>query len=69
MKIWKKIKIVWCTNKKGEVLRDIILAIPKGRILNELIPLLKKVDIEPEQEFFDDKSRKLMFRTNKKTYL
>ena len=57
---------MWCTNKKGEVLRDIILAIPKGRILNELIPLLKKVDIEPEQEFFDDKSRKLMFRTNKK---
>ena len=47
-------------------MRDIILAIPKGRILNELIPLLKKVDIEPEQEFFDDKSRKLMFRTNKK---
>ena len=57
---------MWCTNKKGEVLRDIILAIPKGRILNELIPLLKKVDIEPEQEFFDDKSRKLMFLTNKK---
>ena len=47
-------------------MRDIIIAIPKGRILNELIPLLKKVDIEPEQEFFDDKSRKLMFRTNKK---
>ena len=47
-------------------MRDIILAIPKGRILNELVPLLKKVDIEPEQEFFDDKSRKLMFRTNKK---
>ena len=57
---------MWCTNKKGEVLRNIILAIPKGRILNELIPLLKKVEIEPEQEFFDDKSRKLMFRTNKK---
>ena len=57
---------MWCTDKKGEVLREIILAIPKGRILNELIPLLKKVDIEPEQEFFDDKSRKLMFLTNKK---
>ena len=57
---------MWCTNKKGEVLRDIILAVPKGRILNELIPLLKKVDIEPEQEFFNDKSRKLMFGTNKK---
>ncbi len=57
---------MWCTNKKGEVLKDIILAVPKGRILNELTPLLKKVDIEPEQEFFDDKSRKLMFGTNKK---
>jgi len=47
-------------------LRDIILAVPKGRILNELVPLLKKGEIEPEQEFFDEKSRKLMFRTNKK---
>ncbi len=47
-------------------MRDIILAIPKGRILNELIPLLKRVEIQPEQEFFDDKTRKLMFRTNKK---
>ena len=46
-------------------MRDIILAVPKGRILNELVPLLKKVEIEPEQEFFDNKSRKLMFRTNK----
>ena len=47
-------------------MRHIILAIPKGRILNELVPLLKKVEIEPEQEFFDNKSRKLMFSTNKK---
>ena len=46
-------------------MRHIILAIPKGRILNELVPLLKKVEIEPEQEFFDNKSRKLLFRTNK----
>ena len=47
-------------------MRDIILAVPKGRILNELVPLLKKGEIEPEREFFDEKSRKLMFRTNKK---
>ena len=46
-------------------MRNIILALPKGRILNELVPLLKKVEIEPEQDFFDNKSRKLMFRTNK----
>ena len=47
-------------------MKGIILAVPKGRILNELVPLLQKVEIEPEQEFFDNKSRKLMFRTNKK---
>ena len=47
-------------------MKKIILAVPKGRILNELIPLMKKVDIEPEQEFFDSNSRKLMFETNKK---
>ena len=35
-------------------MRDIILAIPKGRILNELVPLLTKVEIEPERDFFDD---------------
>lgn len=42
----------------------LILALPKGRILKELIPILKKCDIQPEDDFFDDGSRKLQFRTN-----
>ncbi len=40
------------------------LALPKGRILEEVLPLLKQAGIEPEAEFDDPKSRKLRFRTN-----
>ncbi len=47
-------------------MRKIILAVPKGRILQELVPLLEKVRIEPENEFFKKDSRKLMFSTNLK---
>tara|TARA_Y100000590_G_scaffold465280_2_gene637126 strand:+ start:3195 stop:3863 length:669 start_codon:yes stop_codon:yes gene_type:complete len=42
----------------------LIFAIPKGRILKELLPLLEACDIVPEDDFFDDKSRKLRFETN-----
>ena len=45
-------------------MKKLILAVPKGRILSELIPLMVKVDIEPEKEFFKKESRKLMFSTN-----
>ena len=31
----------------------LILALPKGRILDELIPLMKEADIIPEKAFFD----------------
>ena len=47
-------------------MNKIIMALPKGRILNELIPLLKKVEIEPEEDFFQTSSRKLLFNTNQK---
>ena len=46
------------TNKK------LILAVPKGRILEELLPLLQKCGIEPEAAFSDPKSRALKFATN-----
>ena len=46
--------------------KKIIVAIPKGRILEELTPLLNKVDIIPEKEFFDLNSRKILFSSNKK---
>ena len=45
-------------------MKKIIMAVPKGRILNELNPLLKKTGIIPEDDFFSKDSRKLMFKTN-----
>lgn len=41
-----------------------ILAVPKGRILEELLPLLEKAGIIPEQDFSNESSRKLQFTTN-----
>lgn len=42
----------------------LIFAVPKGRIGEELNPLLKACDIQPQGEFFDKNSRLLRFRTN-----
>jgi len=42
----------------------LILAVPKGRILEELLPLLSQCGIEPEAAFTDPKSRLLRFTTN-----
>lgn len=42
----------------------LILAVPKGRILEELLPMLAQCGIEPEADFSDPKSRKLQFSTN-----
>jgi len=41
-----------------------VLALPKGRILRELVPLLTQAGLEPEPDFHDDKSRKLRFATS-----
>lgn len=41
-----------------------VLALPKGRILNEVLPVLKRAGIEPEAEFADENSRALRFKTN-----
>lgn len=43
---------------------ELIIAIPKGRILEELNPLFERVGLTPEADFFDDSSRKLRFETN-----
>lgn len=42
----------------------LIIAIPKGRIFEELEPILERAGIAPEAEFFDDASRKLHFASN-----
>jgi ATP phosphoribosyltransferase len=46
------------------VTERIIFAIPKGRILDEALPLMQAAGIEPEPAFFDDSSRALLFATN-----
>jgi ATP phosphoribosyltransferase len=42
----------------------LIVAVPKGRIYAELAPILECVGIQPEDDFFDKKSRKLQFSSN-----
>jgi ATP phosphoribosyltransferase len=42
----------------------LIFAIPKGRILDEALPLMRAAGIEPGADFFDKDSRALMFATN-----
>ncbi len=42
----------------------LILAVPKGRILEECLPVLAHVGIIPEPAFADEGSRALRFRTN-----
>lgn len=45
--------------------QPIILAVPKGRILEEALPLLARAGIEPEPAFADEGSRALRFSTNR----
>ena len=47
-------------------MKKIIMAVPKGRILDELNPILKRIGILPEEDFYSHDSRKLMFETNLK---
>jgi ATP phosphoribosyltransferase len=42
----------------------LVLALPKGRILDEVLPLVRAAGIEPEEDFFSKKSRALRFKTN-----
>ncbi len=43
---------------------ELIIALPKGRILKEALPVLARVGIVPEAAFLDDDSRALKFATN-----
>ena len=43
---------------------ELVIALPKGRILKEVMPLIRGVGIEPEAAFDDPESRLLQFRTN-----
>lgn len=43
---------------------QLVLALPKGRILKECMPLVRAAGIEPEAAFDDPSSRQLTFSTN-----
>jgi ATP phosphoribosyltransferase len=43
----------------------IVIAVPKGRILAEVQPLLARAGIRPEPAFFDEDSRALRFATDR----
>ena len=43
---------------------QMILALPKGRILKEVMPIIRGAGIIPEPDFDNPKSRKLTFATN-----
>ena len=47
-------------------MKSLTLAVPKGRILKELLPLFEKAKIIPEKDFLNSASRKLLFKTNLK---
>lgn len=42
----------------------LVLALPKGRILEEVMPLVRAAGIEPEAAFDDKADRRLRFKTN-----
>src|SRR5215469_6423252 len=42
----------------------LIMALPNGRILDEVMPLLRRIGVEPEPAFDDPASRQLRFRTS-----
>ena len=44
--------------------QPLILALPKGRILKAITPILKRAGIELEDDFFNESSRRLQFHTN-----
>ncbi len=47
-----------------ELSQKLVLALPKGRILEEVMPLVHAAGITPEDDFTNPKSRKLEFETN-----
>ena len=46
------------------VAEPLVVAVPKGRILDEALPIIRAAGIVPEADFGDESSRKLRFATN-----
>lgn len=52
------------TTTSTDAKTGLVLALPKGRILKELAPLLSRAGIIPARDFTDEDSRRLRFPTN-----
>jgi ATP phosphoribosyltransferase len=52
------------SNRDSGTNEGLVLALPKGRILREVMPLVRQAGIEPEAAFDDPASRRLQFATN-----
>ena len=44
--------------------KQLTIALPKGRLLESVLPILDAAGLKPEDEFFDKKSRRLEFDTS-----
>jgi ATP phosphoribosyltransferase len=44
---------------------QLTFAVPKGRILDEALPVMARAGVEPDAEFYDPKSRALAFATTR----
>lgn len=42
----------------------LVIAVPKGRIFAELVPILEKIGVRPDARFFDENDRMLQFASN-----
>ncbi len=42
----------------------ITIAVPKGRIMQEVAPIFAKINLIPEADFYNQNSRKIIFSTN-----
>src|SRR5262245_62620448 len=56
--------VTGATVVSGEANEKLILALPKGRIHGEAVPLFARAGIEPEPAFADPEARQLRFTTN-----
>jgi ATP phosphoribosyltransferase len=52
------------TARGGKDAAPLIMALPKGRLLDEAMPLLRAIGVEPEPAFADPDSRQLAFATS-----
>ena len=47
-------------------MKKILIAVPKGRILQELDKIFKVLSLLPEQDFYNENSRKIIFNADLK---